>query len=61
MYQDRAKLGAKAESGWNDMFLEYGKAYPELHLELQRRIRGDLPNCWEDQVAMLSSQFQESD
>ncbi|ETS85847.1 transketolase [Pestalotiopsis fici W106-1] len=54
IYRETAKSGAEAESRWNDLFLRYGNAHPELHLELQRRIGGDLPDCWETQLPVYT-------
>jgi transketolase len=35
--------GLAAETAWVDAFEAYGKAYPELALELNRRMNGELP------------------
>ena len=40
---DCRHTGLAAESAWVDAFEAYGKAYPELALELNRRMNGTLP------------------
>ena len=40
---DARQRGLAAETAWVDAFEAYGKAYPELALELARRMDGDLP------------------
>ncbi|MBT9499766.1 MAG: transketolase [Burkholderiaceae bacterium] len=40
---DCRHTGLAAESAWVDAFEAYGKAYPELALELNRRMNGELP------------------
>ncbi len=44
-FDARAK-GAKAEADWNQRFAAYQKAYPELAAELERRLKGELPQDW---------------
>ncbi|VAW86588.1 Transketolase [hydrothermal vent metagenome] len=43
--------GAQAEQAWNDKFMAYKAAYPELAAEYERRITGDLPSDWEQKSA----------
>jgi len=43
--------GAQAEQTWNDKFAAYKSAYPELAVEYERRIAGDLPRDWEQKSA----------
>ena len=40
---DAKAKGQAAESAWNDRFVAYRKAYPELARELKRRMAGELP------------------
>ncbi len=40
---DCRHTGLAAETAWVDAFEAYGKAYPELALELNRRMNGELP------------------
>ncbi len=43
---DARPKGAKAEADWNQRFAAYQKAYPELAAELERRLKGELPQDW---------------
>ncbi|ODQ65268.1 transketolase [Nadsonia fulvescens var. elongata DSM 6958] len=47
LYHAKAAKGASAEESWNDLFSKYSAEYPELATELQRRIKGELPQGWE--------------
>jgi transketolase len=38
--------GRKAEKKWNDQIAEYSKAFPDLVLEFQQMMRGELPKDW---------------
>jgi transketolase len=43
---DARQDGLKAETQWVDAFEAYAKAYPELAVELVRRLDGELPKGW---------------
>jgi len=43
---DAKDSGKKSESGWNDKFAAYKKAFPEQAAEFERRMVGDLPANW---------------
>ncbi len=47
---DGRAAGAQAESGWNDRFGAYAKAFPEVAAEFRRRMNGDLPAEWGKQA-----------
>lgn len=47
---DHKEEGRKIEGEWEAMFAEYEKAYPELAVELKRRLAGELPEGWSDVV-----------
>ncbi len=49
LWDARAK-GLEAETQWVEAFEAYGKAYPELALELLRRMEGELPVGWTQAV-----------
>ena len=51
---DARSSGATSESEWNDRFSSYAQAYPELAAEFSRRMRGDLPDNWQ-QVTLRPS------
>jgi transketolase len=40
---DATEKGAQAEAQWNEKFSAYQAAYPDLAVEFERRMKGDLP------------------
>jgi len=46
-WRDAAKKRAKSEDEWKDVYDAFRAANPALEKELQRRLRGDLPDGWE--------------
>ena len=55
---DAKAAGAKKESGWNDAFAAYAKAYPELAAEFKRRTAGDLPANWQTDAQKFIADLQ---
>ncbi|KAG8861871.1 Transketolase [Serendipita sp. 411] len=49
-YAKAAEWGAKMEAAWEEGLVEYGKKYPNEHAELCRRIKGELPEGWEQKL-----------
>jgi transketolase len=47
---DARQEGLKAETQWVDAFEAYAKAYPELAVDLVRRLDGELPKGWAQTV-----------
>ena len=47
-YSKIGKSGAEIENEWNSAFEKYEKEYPELAAEFSRRMKGDLPDGWEE-------------
>jgi transketolase len=45
---DHHAAGAAAETAWNELFGRYRAAQPQLAAELERRMRGDLPQKWSE-------------
>jgi transketolase len=45
---DRREQGAAAESRWRELYLRYRQAHPDLAVEFDRRMRGELPSGWAD-------------
>ena len=45
--------GQRSQQQWQDAFDAYRKAHPELAAEFERRMRGDLPQGFEQKVAAL--------
>ena len=50
---DAREKGEKREDEWDSLFLAYSEKYPELSLELARRMSGELPTSWKDTVDTL--------
>ncbi|MED4474472.1 transketolase [Oceanobacillus caeni] len=47
--------GIKAEEKWNKLLSDYKEAYPELGLELETAINGELPENWEKDLPIYES------
>ena len=47
---DHRKQGAQREAAWRDLYARYAKAHPDLALDFERRMRGELPQNWGDTV-----------
>ena len=45
--------GAESENVWQQQFTEYSQQFPELALEFERQIKGDLPDDWEERMQAL--------
>ncbi|KAF2762670.1 transketolase [Pseudovirgaria hyperparasitica] len=50
LYHKHAADGAAAEQEWNKLFESYGKEHGDLHKDLTRRLKGDLPEGWQDKL-----------
>ncbi|KAF8326391.1 putative transketolase [Cantharellus anzutake] len=50
LYGKIAEKGAFAQSKWEALFVEYGKKFPNEYAELSRRIKGELPQGWEQKL-----------
>jgi transketolase len=48
---DAKEKGARAESDWNDRFAAYKAEHPDLAVEFERRMKGDLPADWAEKSA----------
>jgi transketolase len=46
-YRGAIDQGREAEVAWNERFDAYKNQYPELGVELERRLRGELPEKWD--------------
>ncbi len=49
-YRELGKRGTKLEEDWNEIISNYEQAYPEQASELKRRLAGELPNGWDDDL-----------
>jgi transketolase len=55
---DAKAKGQSAHEEWNQRFAAYQSAHPQLAKELLRRLKGELPEDFDDQVNALLSQFE---
>jgi transketolase len=54
-WRDAGKQRAKFEDDWKRTYQTYKTANPGLDKELQRRLRGDLPDGWEDALPVFTA------
>jgi transketolase len=54
-WRDAAKHRAKSEDLWKQSYEAYKAANPQLENELQRRLRGELPEGWEDAIPVFTA------
>ena len=47
--------GRAAETAWKGRFDAYGKAHPELAAELERRLAGELPKGWDQDIPTFTT------
>jgi transketolase len=52
-WREAGKQRAKAEPGWKKIYDAYKAANPALAKELERRLRGDLPDGWEEAIPVF--------
>jgi transketolase len=45
--------GERAEAQWNARLVAYAQAFPDSAIELQRRLRGELPPGWDSDIAQF--------
>ena len=50
---DAKQQGAQAEAAWNQQFMEYKSAFPELANEYERCMSGELPQNWQTMMDQL--------
>jgi len=55
---DAKQAGAEKELSWDDKFLAYKNAYPELAAEFKRRVNGELPAQWEEKTSEIIAGLQ---
>jgi len=56
---DARSTGATSESTWNKQFSRYQQALPDLAAEFSRRMRGDLPDNWQQMTTGAIAEMQE--
>jgi transketolase len=54
-WREAAKHRAKAEDEWKKTYDAYKAANPDLENELERRLRGDLPDGWEEAIPTFTA------
>jgi transketolase len=54
-WREAAKRRARSEDEWKRLYDAYKAAHPDLEKELQRRLRGDLPDGWEDALPVFTA------
>jgi transketolase len=54
-WREAAKQRAKTEDEWKKIYGAYKAANPALEKELQRRLRGDLPDGWEELIPVFTA------
>lgn len=57
---DAKSQGAKVETAWNGLFASYEESYPELAAEFSRRMRGELPENWQQATDQAIADLQEA-
>jgi transketolase len=57
---DATASGSDLENEWNDRFAVYSLAYPEMAAEFSRRMRGVLPDNWEQATSKIIADLQEA-
>ena len=50
LFRNAVRVGEKLEAEWYGKYLAYKEEYPELALELARRLSGKLPKGWESSL-----------
>jgi len=57
---DAKSRGAEVETAWNGLFASYEESYPELAAEFSRRMRGELPENWQQATDQAIADLQEA-
>lgn len=55
-FRDAGNRAAKKETEWNERVRSYAKAFPDLAAQLDRMLRGELPNGWQKSIPDLSKE-----
>lgn len=51
--------GSQAESKWNRLFESYRSFYPDLAVEFERRVKGELPDRWQNTAQRFIAEVAE--
>jgi transketolase len=52
-FREFGEQGAKVEDEWNSLFDDYNNAHPDLAAEFSRRMKGELPEKWDDDLPVF--------
>ncbi len=52
-FRNAVERGAHVEAAWNERMHAYAKAFPDMHEELQYRLRGELPSDWDKDIPIF--------
>jgi len=55
-YREAISRGERLEKEWHDRFAAYKTAFPDLALEWERCMRGDLPEGWADGIPKFNAE-----
>lgn len=55
---DAQSKGAALEKDWDEMYSSYSKQYPDLAVELQRRLAGELPDTFSAQAEAFIAELE---
>ncbi len=56
---DCRQTGAEKESNWRQQFAEYTQRFPQLAMELERTLAGELPETWSEHMDALLRKVSE--
>lgn len=54
-FRKALERGARAQADWNESMRNYAKAFPEQAEELERRLRGELPEGWDADIPVFAA------
>ncbi|VFS72072.1 Transketolase 2 [Kluyvera cryocrescens] len=55
---DATEQGAKVQQEWDALFAEYAQQWPELAAEFTRRMKGELPATWAENMQQYVRDLQ---
>jgi len=51
-------FGTEAEAAWQELMERYGREYPDCAAELERRISGELPEGWQEDLPLFPADLK---
>ncbi len=57
---DAREAGRAAEAHWNELWTRYAARYPQEAMELERRLRGELPDDWPAIAAAMAAKARDA-